>query len=249
MTKLTIPRDALNNLDANLWQSNEALGTIILIPGYLDSHYYHAQLAKELSMLGWNVIGFDPHGLWGSDGNLSNYHIPSMLADISAVITWINRHQTINKTILLGHSLGGLVASTYGARHPDEVSGIITLMSPLFLSTFRKPFFAWKWFWRGERTSKRPHPISGEKTTITVPFSFLLKSLPFKALKELKKCSLPLLAVVGSEDTVVSPQWLQNWKKYSHTTYFEYASPHHPIVNEELINIIAKWLRKSGIAS
>lgn len=108
-----------------------ARGTILIVHG-LGEHagrYHH--VATQLRDHGWRVVAYDQrgHGLSGGGrGRLA--HRDDLLTDLGTVLEMV-RAETPGPLLLLGHSMGGLVAAQFvaRARGPGMVDGLI-LTSP-----------------------------------------------------------------------------------------------------------------------
>ena len=75
-------------------------------------------LSKKFSYAAVDLVG---HGKSESPENLELYLASSIINQLHKVID----HFTQKKFILLGYSMGGRVALSYAAKHPDKLSGLI----------------------------------------------------------------------------------------------------------------------------
>ncbi len=69
---------------------------------------------------GWRVIALDQRGHGYSD-HASSYTRDDYLGDLAALFT----HLDLDSAVLLGHSLGGINAFQFAARHPAQVEALI----------------------------------------------------------------------------------------------------------------------------
>ena len=91
-------------------------GTVLLVHGLGEHSGRYGHLAAQLAAGGWAVQAFDQRGhgqSGGSRGGLAADH--SLLDDLGRVIAQV-REQTAGPLVLLGHSLGGLLAGRYVAE-------------------------------------------------------------------------------------------------------------------------------------
>lgn len=95
---------------------------VIIIPGFLGTDHYLAQLRFWLSRIGYRSY-FSGIGL--------NAECPNLLIQyrLNSVIDTA-RANTNRKIHLIGHSLGGVIARSVAAQRPEDVASVITLASP-----------------------------------------------------------------------------------------------------------------------
>lgn len=92
-------------------------GQILIVHGLGEHAGRYTALARHLAARGWRVTAHDQRGHGGSDGRRGV--IPdeaSLLADLGAVIAHRRAQAAQGPLLLLGHSLGGLVAGRYVAE-------------------------------------------------------------------------------------------------------------------------------------
>lgn len=75
-------------------------------PGYL-----FARLSRELAEAGFSSLRFDFSGAGESDGVFPEMTIATMRSDLLSAVKQIKKRFAPKKLILLGHSLGGMIAS------------------------------------------------------------------------------------------------------------------------------------------
>jgi alpha-beta hydrolase superfamily lysophospholipase len=91
-------------------------GQVLLVHGLGEHMGRYEALAQALHGAGWQVHAYDQRGHGGSDGPrgvMPDAH--SLLDDLGAVIDAI-RQPALGPLVLLGHSLGGLVAARFVAE-------------------------------------------------------------------------------------------------------------------------------------
>jgi len=129
--KIRIPSDH-GYLSAVVCKPNvTAKGLAILLPGYLDSKDYDhlVVLGNDLAKYGYVVIRFDATGTWGSSGNVDDYSVTQRLKDLDEVLAYAQREFRPKKVLLMGHSMGGMIALLYAARH-NTIDGVTAIMAP-----------------------------------------------------------------------------------------------------------------------
>ena len=92
----------------------------VLLHGYLDHAGAWSRVAPGLS--GW-VLAYDHrgHGLSPHCGPGESYHFADYLADLDALLAQIGPAK------LVGHSMGGTIASMYAGVRPDRVVALVTV--------------------------------------------------------------------------------------------------------------------------
>ena len=103
---------------------------VIVIMHGLPAYEGNLDLAQPMRRAGWAVVSFHYRGSWGSEGTFS---FEGAVHDGDAVIDWLKdpgRVKTFrtdrDRIVVLGHSMGGYVAASTCAHHP-ELRGCILL--------------------------------------------------------------------------------------------------------------------------
>ena len=131
------------------WPVPEARGTVVIVHGLGEHIGRHARVAARLNAEGWSVVGHDQRGHGASEGPRGALaHADDFLGDLAQVID-IARSRHPGPLVLLGHSLGGLIASRFvlgtpGAAWRREVDALV-LSSPALdpgMNTFQKGLLA-----------------------------------------------------------------------------------------------------------
>ncbi len=92
----------------------------VLLHGYLDHAGAWSRVAPGLS--GWVVaIDHRGHGLSPHCGPGETYSFPDYLADLDALLAQLGRAK------LVGHSMGGTIASMYAGVRPEKVVALVTV--------------------------------------------------------------------------------------------------------------------------
>ncbi len=118
--------------------------TIVIVHGLGEHVGRYAALGGWLAARGWTLRGHDHRGhgrSQGARGTLVSSH--DLVDDLSAAIDALGAPPSA-PPLLIGHSLGGLVALTYALRHPDRIAGLV-LSSPALapgLGVFQKALLA-----------------------------------------------------------------------------------------------------------
>lgn len=107
-------------LRGRAWPVVGAPGQVLIVHGLGEHVGRYAHVAGQLNSAGWSAIGYDQRGHGRSDGPRGRLAAEDdLLADLACVIDSI-RMDVPGRLVLLGHSLGGLVAARFvaGALEP-----------------------------------------------------------------------------------------------------------------------------------
>ena len=105
----------------------EELPLVVLCHGFTgnrqgDGHF--APLAEDLAAHGIATVRLDFAGCGDSTEPYANYTLANMAADVDSVIGYMQATYGTGKTALVGHSMGGRLASLY----PQQKGGIAALV-------------------------------------------------------------------------------------------------------------------------
>jgi len=103
------------------WPCERPHGSVLIVHGLGEHIGRYLHVAQHLNDWGWNVIGYDQRGHGASEGPRGRLtSADDLLLDLSRVIDSV-RAAHDGPLVLLGHSLGGLVAARFvaeGVRPP-----------------------------------------------------------------------------------------------------------------------------------
>ena len=96
--------------------------TVILLHGF-PGNERNLDLAQAIRRNGWNVLFFDYRGSWGTSGSFS---FNNSMQDTEAAIAYLRDpanaarlHSDPANIVLIGHSMGGMIAAYTGAHDPS----------------------------------------------------------------------------------------------------------------------------------
>lgn len=127
-----------------------ALPPVVLIHGWCCDRSYLAPQAAHFAAAGRSVLELDLRGHGESDKPRQDYPIHGFADDVA----WLVGTLAIQRPILVGHSMGGIIAYDIAARYPDLASAIVMIDSavvlperaraaiPPFLEKLRQPGYA-----------------------------------------------------------------------------------------------------------
>lgn len=124
------------SLQLRHWPCTPAVGTVLIVHGLGEHCGRYAAVAARLNAWGWHVVGYDHRGHGASAGPRGRLQgDEDLFLDLAAVIDHV-RAARPGRLVLLGHSMGGLVAARFvaGALGPQpgwyrEVDALV-LSSP-----------------------------------------------------------------------------------------------------------------------
>lgn len=94
-----------------------ALGTAVLVHGLGEHIGRYEHVAQHLNAQGWDVRGFDQRGHGRSGGRRGDIAQPdSLLRDLGDFLREVRAVDAARPLVLIGHSLGGLVAARFVAE-------------------------------------------------------------------------------------------------------------------------------------
>ncbi|MCU1249974.1 MAG: alpha/beta hydrolase fold protein [Edaphobacter sp.] len=99
---------------------------VVLIHGYAETSDSWAPLAAELEKT-YTVIVPDLRGIGSSSRPASGYDKKTQAADIRAVVTTLG----FDRTFVVSHDIGIMVAYAYAALFPDKVERLVVMDAPL----------------------------------------------------------------------------------------------------------------------
>jgi alpha-beta hydrolase superfamily lysophospholipase len=103
-------------LHREAWLRPGAQGCVLIVHGLGEHIGRYAAVAQRLNAVGWDVAGYDHRGHGASAGARGAIPQPdALLADLATVIDAL-RQKLHGPLVLLGHSMGGLVAARFVAE-------------------------------------------------------------------------------------------------------------------------------------
>jgi pimeloyl-ACP methyl ester carboxylesterase len=119
-------RIRIRSLDYNLYcWGDKTAPPVILLHGFADtamSFHFMAELMTEK----WYLIAPDLQGFGETGWNTRGYWFPDYLADLDGLLDEYFPHVPVR---LVGHSMGGNIATHYAGIFPDKVSHLVSLDS------------------------------------------------------------------------------------------------------------------------
>lgn len=116
MNDSTLPTADGFTLHLQAWPLDTARGTVLMVHGLGEHIGRYAHVAAQLRSAGWRSVGYDHRGHGRSQGPRGRLASDDdLLADLARVIDHV-RAQHPGPLVLLGHSMGGMVAARFVAE-------------------------------------------------------------------------------------------------------------------------------------
>jgi alpha-beta hydrolase superfamily lysophospholipase len=103
-----------------------AAGIVVLIHGFNSHSGYFTWAAEQFVEAGLAVYALDHRGRGRSEGD--RFYVEKFsdwLADVDTLVGIARSENPHAPLFLLGHSVGGVIASSYALEHQDEIAGLI----------------------------------------------------------------------------------------------------------------------------
>jgi pimeloyl-ACP methyl ester carboxylesterase len=110
---------------------------VVLVHGWCCDHSYLAPQAEHYAR-DHRVVSVDLRGHGRSDKPQQAYTMAGFADDLA----WLFGELELAKPLVIGHSMGGLIALDLAARHPELSGAIVLLDSPAFLRQELAPLVA-----------------------------------------------------------------------------------------------------------
>lgn len=202
--RVCIDTPALEALDKNHSQK----GLAFIMPG-LGSHHNKSRFRKFAQILtthGFVVASFDPTNSFGeSDGDYADATFTNYYEDLEDVIEWARGNQYYKEPfILIGHSLGGMGVTLYTETYPTRVLAVAplaaTISGKLSIEARTREEIE-KWQTLGYQEITRPGG-----TVARLKWSHMEDRMKYNNLIDAGKIKVPVLMVVGENDTLTPPK-------------------------------------------
>jgi pimeloyl-ACP methyl ester carboxylesterase len=106
--------------------------TVVLLHGNNFAGFYFGVVIDALRKEGFRVIVPDQIGYGRSSKPIIPYHLADMARNTRAILQSLN----INKAMIVGHSMGGMLAARFATQYPDSTERLV-LFNPIGLTDAR----------------------------------------------------------------------------------------------------------------
>lgn len=114
----------------NLHQTGRV--TCIALHGWLDNAASFIPLIQQLPQFNWIAVDLPGHGHSVHRPPHSHYHFIDWISDLNMIVEEIHKATFFSdidseNLVLIGHSMGGLIANAYAAIYPEQFGKLITI--------------------------------------------------------------------------------------------------------------------------
>ncbi|SIO20841.1 alpha/beta fold hydrolase [Salinivibrio sp. ES.052] len=111
---------------------------IVVVNGRIESVMKYQEIFYDLFQLGYDVYSFDHRGQGLSErlvikprdlGHVERFN--DYVTDLATFMQTIRAHRHYDHTFMLGHSMGGAIATLYAHHYPSAIDGL-ALTAPMF---------------------------------------------------------------------------------------------------------------------
>ncbi|RPH62974.1 MAG: alpha/beta hydrolase [Burkholderiales bacterium] len=253
----TLDRPDGTRLHGLCWRPAEATAspsrTVVMVHGLSEHIGRYAALGDWFAARGWTLRGHDHRGHGRSQGRRgtvsSSYDlVDDLAAAIDALAT-----EASSPPLLMGQSLGGLVAVTYALRHPERIAGLV-LSSPALapgLNAFQKVLLALMSrmapdlaLGNGLDPSKLSHDTAVVRAYLDDPLVHdrisarlgrFIVDASRDAIERAPELSVPTLLIYAGDDRLVDPEGSREFARRAPRSLLvahEYPALWHEILNE-----------------
>jgi alpha-beta hydrolase superfamily lysophospholipase len=251
-------------------------GTVVIVHGINEHSGRYAHVAERLVEEGWLVAAPDHRGHGLSGGRRAAVErFDDWVSDLDSYIRDV-LVGTPRPLFLLGHSLGGLIATVYALRHQPVLDGLILsspslIAPPVSPATLRAGRFLSRWASNLPVVALRLDAVSRDRDVVRAyredPLVHLgrvrartgaeiLRAID-EVHRDVARLRLPLLAIQGTVDRLVDPgaaRWVDAHVSSPDHTLHIYDGLYHEVFNEPerdaVLNDVAGWLAAhAGVAS
>ncbi|WP_051298827.1 alpha/beta hydrolase family protein [Arthrobacter castelli] len=114
------------------WWAEQQAPALLMLHGWGEDASTLAPVARLIRSRRWHAVSISMRGWRGSTGT-DDYGL-SAPKDLGRVLDWLRNQPRVGGTVLLGFSMGGVMASLAAARQTD-LTGIVVVGAPSHLPT------------------------------------------------------------------------------------------------------------------
>jgi alpha-beta hydrolase superfamily lysophospholipase len=247
----------------------DARGTVVIVHGINEHGGRYAHVAERFVRDGWMVAALDHRGHGLSGGRRAAVErFDDWVMDLDSYVHGVLTDAP-RPLFMLGHSLGGLIATVYALRNQDRLAGLIlsspSVMPPTNLSrsTLRVGRLLSRWAsnlpvvaLRLDAVSRDPAVVQAYRDDPLVHLGKVRARTGAETLRaidevhrDITRLRLPLLTIQGTVDLLVDPgaaRWVDaNTGSADHTLRI-YDGLYHEVLNEPeretVLDDVAQWL-------
>jgi len=256
------------------WKVVRPRGIIVIVHGIGEHSGRYGNLIQTLADDEISIYALDHRGHGHSEGKRGHVNaFKEYTDDLKTLFQLVNAENQNLPIILLGHSMGGVIACQYALRYPHDLSGLI-LSSAGFITAVRVP--GWKRglanllsklapsfsMPTGLNSSDLSHdqavveayladPLVHDKVSSRWFIEF--NRAGADCLRRAAELTMPLLIIHGAEDKIVDPQGSQQVMDRASSSdkqlslfegLYHETMNERPAEKEKVLNTIRAWIIK-----
>ena len=261
MAKFVEDRFAGGRLYYRHWDSpGSAVAQVVVSHGFAEHSGRYEHVAAALNSGGMSVWALDDRGHGQSVGERAVIgSVGSAVADLDLFVDVVRRSAPGGPLYLVGHSMGGLVAAAYAQDHQDRLAGLVLSgallhVAPEVAALAELPEIPDLGL--ADAVSSDPAVVQAYKDDPLVylgppPRNFIVSCGLVEGVRaRLEELTLPILAMHGSGDLLVSPQALRDLVasvSSEDLTAILWPGMWHEIFNEprkaDVLSTTTAWIR------
>ena len=193
-------------------------GQVVIAHGYAEHSGRYAHVAEALNRAGLDVWALDHRGHGQSEGERANIEsVWTAVSDLDLLVDEAARGE--GPLFLIGHSMGGFIAAAYAEAHQDRLAGLILSGALLHIAPELLALADLEEIpdlGLADAVSSDPQVVQAYKDDPLnylgpPPRGFLQAAGQVEEVRQrLSDIRLPVLAMHGSADVLVSPQALRD---------------------------------------
>ncbi len=213
-------RFASGRLAYRFWPADRPRGRVIISHGFAEHSGRYGHVAAALNQASLSVWAPDHRGHGGSEGERANIEsVWTAVDDLDLLVDLVEAGSQPGPLFLLGHSMGGLIATAYAEQHQDRLDGLVLSGALLHVDpgvvaladAEEIPDLG-----LADAVSRDPDVVRAYKEDPDVylgppPRGFLRSAGEVDQVRSrFSELSLPILVMHGSADLLVNPQALRD---------------------------------------
>jgi len=257
------------------WTVQNPGGALFICHGLGEHSGRYTNLLQALSGQNISIYAIDHAGHGKSGGRRGHIkRFTDYCDDINMyIMSTIKSEAPDIPLVMLGHSMGGLIAAAYGLAYPDTINGLV-LSSAAFIPSVTVPavqkaaakLLARIVPWLPQNNKLNPDDLSSDRqtveayvndplvhTTITVRWFAEFVKTTQECMERAGELAMPLLVFHGSDDAIVSPEGSrQLYEKASSAdkTLKIFDGLRHETMNETpekrapVLELVTRWIKE-----
>jgi alpha-beta hydrolase superfamily lysophospholipase len=276
-TRIEVRTGRREVLPGRLWAAARPRGVIAVLPGLGEHSGRYAAFAGDLTSAGYTVIAVDLPGHGEAPGRRGDMRSWIAVRDSALSALWPASSASLEDLgtlprILLGHSMGGVLALDYALAHPNELTGVVSAAAGL--RSAKPPW--WKMalanvarvtsssvgFPTGldeSGTSRDPEVVRGRAEDplvhdrVSPRLYFAFNEARRRVLRSARRLAVPALVMHGDADRLADPAGTAEFATaapHGLVTHVVYPGSYHEIFNDldrgEVQRDLLAWLGRTA---